>query len=458
MSGAEVISRWEKAAPMDAGRKYVVRAIAVLVGLAAAATLRWELASGCFRGLDETGSENAEIRDASVVPSSGQIDPDSLHTAIDLAADYLVQACGPDGRFVYLAYRDPNMGPSDDYNMVRHAGAIYALGMHYQRRPADRVRDAMLRATRYLKETAVAPVPGREELLAIWRCPEEGEMQAPIHATLGGTGLGLIALASTEQAVPGTTSMEDLRRVGRFLAILQEEDGRFYHSYVPSLGGHSDYGQCLYYPGEAALGLLMLYRLDPNPLWLDTAAKALAYLARTRENDAEVPPDHWALLATAELLPHIDRCTSITSRRQLLRHAAQVCRSILAYHARTLAPGCDPQCLTGDNRTCPTATRLEGMLAVYPMLLDEPEAFRGQVAAAVADGIAFLVRSQFTADPLKGGIPAVSSPVPDGHPDCSEWYNAGTGEVRIDFVQHAASAMIQFEDLLASQTNGSNRP
>lgn len=442
---------------MDAARRYGVRVIVAVITLAAVAALGWGFASSGFCGPGKSRPGKAGSHDGEFC-RFGRVDPDSLSAAIELSADYLVRACGQDGRFVYLAHADSSVASSEAYNIVRHAGAIYALGMHYQRCPTEPLRDAMLRATRYLKETALAPVPGWHGLLAVWNSPQPGEIQGTLRATLGAAGLGLVALVSTEKAVPGTTSMEDLRRVGRFLAFLQKEDGGFYHSYVPSRGGRSDDRQCLYYPGEAALGLLMLYRLDRDPLWLETAAKAMGYLARTRENDREVPPDHWALLATAELMPHAGRCASITTQRQLLRHAVQVCQGILDGHDRTLAYGGDPQCLTGDNRTCPTATRLEGMIAVYPLFSDEPQVFRDQLATAIAGGIAFLIRSQFADGPLAGGIPAVSEPVPDSHPNHSEAYNAGAGEVRIDFVQHAASAMIQCEGFLASSTNGPNSP
>lgn len=279
---------------------------------------------------------NQEASEPSTVPradsrpgQTAQVDRTSLHRAIQLAADYLVRACGPNGKFVYLAYLDPSEVPTGAYNIVRHAGTIYALGMHHQWRPTDAVRDAMVRATGYLKQQAIAPVPGCEEFLAVWQCPDVDSLHKPIRTSLGACGLGLVALVSTEGAAPGTTGIEGLRRLGRFLVFLQQEDGCFYHSYIPSRGGVSDRGECLYYPGEAALGLLMLYELDPDPRWLETAAKALGWLARSREDEDSVPADHWALLATAKLMTRHEQCESIISRGQLLTHAVQICQSIL---------------------------------------------------------------------------------------------------------------------------------
>jgi hypothetical protein len=57
------------------------------------------------------------------------IHPDeSTAEAITLSADYLERACGPDGRFSYeVAPASGRLSPS--YNIVRHAGTIYALRM-----------------------------------------------------------------------------------------------------------------------------------------------------------------------------------------------------------------------------------------------------------------------------------------------------------------------------------------
>ena len=94
-------------------------------------------------------------------------------------------------------------------------------------------------------------------------------------------------------------------------------------------GGRDDSWTSLYYPGEAALGLLMLYEKDPSLIWLQAAADSIAYLARMREGKKLVEADHWALLATAKLLPLYDRCRPPLPKKAIERHAAQICESIL---------------------------------------------------------------------------------------------------------------------------------
>ena len=206
----------------------------------------------------------------------------ALDEAIDLAAGYLARQCGKDGRFVYLANLDPNVPVADEYNIVRHAGAIYAMAASEGRQSRPESRQAMLRAVAFLKREGVAPVPGHEDLLAVWSRPEIDHVDEPVHANLGGAGVGLIALVSAERVAPNTTPLEDLRRLAQFLVFMQEPTGNFFSTYNPSRGGRTDAGRSLYYPGEAALGLVMLYEYDPQPIWLDTAARAMAYLARRR--------------------------------------------------------------------------------------------------------------------------------------------------------------------------------
>ncbi len=87
---------------------------------------------------------------------------------------------------------------------------------------------------------------------------------------------------------------------------MQKNDGSFYSKYIPEKGGRDDSWTSLYYPGEAALGLLMLYEKDPSPEWLQGAADAMSYLSRIRYNKIIVEADHWALIATAKLLKQYD--------------------------------------------------------------------------------------------------------------------------------------------------------
>ena len=67
-----------------------------------------------------------------------------------------------------------------------------------------------------------------------------------------------------DQARPGTVPISQLQALGRFIIFLQKADGSFYSKYGANGKPVEDW-QSLYYPGEAALGLIALYEIDPSP-------------------------------------------------------------------------------------------------------------------------------------------------------------------------------------------------
>ncbi|MBN1588853.1 MAG: hypothetical protein JW888_05005, partial [Pirellulales bacterium] len=223
----------------------------------------------------------------------------TLDEAIRDASGYLVRQCNERGRFVYRVNLDPEVPVRPAYNIVRHAGTIYALAASQRRSPGNEKLEALRRAVGFMRREAIGTLPGQPDMLAVWSRPEINGIEASVDAKLGGTGLGLVALLSVEQIEPGTISLEELRALGRFLVFMQKADGSFYSKFDLARRGRDDRWTSLYYPGEAALGLLMLYEKDPQPIWLETAARAIAYLARMRQGAKAVEPDHWALLATA---------------------------------------------------------------------------------------------------------------------------------------------------------------
>ncbi|MBN2022129.1 MAG: hypothetical protein JW809_04995 [Pirellulales bacterium] len=371
-----------------------------------------------------------------------------LARGIDLAGDYLVAHCGDDGRFEYRVNLDARFDPKPQYNIVRHAGAVYALATDYQRRPSPDRREAMLRSAGFLRREAVAPVPGREGLMAVWSRPKIECTGEPIEARLGGAGLGLVALLSVEAVAPGTTPSEELQALGQFILFMQEPNGGFFAAYDPSRGGRCEPNASLYYPGEAALGLLMLHEVDPRPEWLDAAARAMGYLARLREGQTRVEPDHWALLATARLLDHYDEMAQPpVSRETILAHARQICRSILAEKAAF--PADDPAhgCFTDDTRTCPTATRVEGLAAALGFLPAEDKPLRAEIGQATRDAARFLLRAQSREGRCAGGLPQMLRPLPPTHPRYRPGVHPSATEVRIDYVQHTLCAWIACEAL-----------
>jgi hypothetical protein len=368
--------------------------------------------------------------------------PPATTNPVHAAASYLVKACGRSGQFRYRINTDPTVRVTPKYNMLRHAGTVYALASYDERYPSPAGLATLTRAVGFMQRHAIGGVGSHTNMLAVWSRPELSGSDAPLQAKLGGAGLGLVALLSARRAGVPHIEISTLRKLARFILFMQDEDGRLVAKYVPSEGGRCDHWISLYYPGEAALGLVMLYEIDPNPEWLGGATKALDYLARSREGEKELPADHWALLATHRLL-RLPR--SYNRKRQdalLRRHVTRLCESILAARIS----GTRHTGFTGDGRICPTATRVEGLIAALP-LLTNPR-LKARARHALTKGVEFLRSTQLKEAPWTGAWTRAAAQLPADHPDLPDSFNRRATEIRIDYVQHALSALLMYETLI----------
>jgi hypothetical protein len=357
-----------------------------------------------------------------------------LSQSVAKASEYLERNCDDTGRFAYLV--DTDLGQiSPSYNVVRHAGAVYALAMLNDFNYDSTAVNTMVRAANFMRANFLAP-DARSSALAIWSRPPPMNTKAE----LGAAGLGIVAFSAVEHARPNTIRPVDLEALGKFVLFLQKPDGSFYSRYFADKGLDRDW-QSLYYPGEAALGLISLYELDHSQKWLAAAGRGLAYLAQSRQGPHEVPPDHWALIATAKFLPYYQQSACPAARAELIQYAIRVCNRFTREQI-TNAP--DPR-VNGSfdptGKTTPTAIRMEGLLAALEFL---PKGeLRERVEATVQRGIAFLINAQITSGPYAGGMPGAV--LTSGSPRNAH----STSEVRIDYVQHALSAWLRYETLHA---------
>jgi hypothetical protein len=124
---------------------------------------------------------------------------------------------------------------------------------------------------------------------------------------------------------------------------------------------------------------------------------------------------------------------------------------MLAELDRSAAGGGEPGCFTPDGRTCPTATRVEGLTAAMAFLPDSEAALRAQIQQAAGQGIDFLLRSQVRQGPCAGGFPhEVGSYERKKNGPAKARNEARRTEIRMDYVQHALDGMIQWRELQAA--------
>ena len=371
----------------------------------------------------------------------------SIQTAIKRSAKYLQKSVKENGMFEYRINMDPSIKVKRKYNILRHAGAIYAMSQYLELYPQDyEMRSAIERAGKYLRDEAIEPVSGKENMLAVWSKPQVNNSGKPLQAKLGGTGLGLVALLSIEKFHPGFTTMPDLQKLGRFIVYMQKEDGSFYSKYIPSEGGLQDRWKSIYYPGEAALGLLMLYEKDKSEVWANSAYKTLEYLANSNLNQENVQVDHWTLLATEKMLsvegfylihPQIDL---------LLAHSARICEAIID---QQIISHPYPEFRGGfskDGRITPSSIRLEGLLAATSVLTLQYRELSG-IDRAIHRGMSFLLNAQIKDGKYAGAYPRALKKINKNSDDIRH-FNRRVTEIRIDYVQHTLSAMIGYLNFL----------
>jgi len=424
---------------------------------------------------------------------------DRLSRFIDSGTSYLSRVChtieqDPDqiGKFTYTAFLDEDLRTDfvsegqNDYNLLRHSGAIYSMILSYNRSPSEDILEVLQRAVRWLKAEAIGPVPDMSSskihaqnddesdgdtevdqivpkggksipnLLAAW---ESGAMKGggsalKPTAKLGGAGLALVALVGLEQITPGSTPLEEMRKIGKFIEYMQKDDGSFTCRYKPHKGGKDDSWVSLFYPGEASLGLMYLANFEDEDSphrkrWIRVATKALLYLERYRRNlDLNhVEPDHWALIATSKLLPLLDSSSSDYWR--VYQHAIKVITSIVDQPTKKVLVEKYHGCHTSNGDTCSTSTQLEGLLASMTfvkdseMFLEEDEAepLKDRMMFWIRHGADFILNSMQYEDNdhhnMVGGVPKIFPP-----------RKGDDKEVRIDYVQHSMSAMIAYERML----------
>lgn len=392
-------------------------------------TPRWRFTTSSW-AQERGGSLRPLRRGAEVSPD---VDPPALRLAARRAGAYLTGMIDEDGRFVY-DYRSKFDRPKDGYNILRHAGTTWSMIDLFSESQDPQLGAAVARAVAHLMEHVVPCSDGAES-----RCVVEAD-----HVKLGGQGLALVALAAHHQVSGAEHLLPDMRAMARWVVETQSEQGEFTrHKVRHSSGEVSDFISG-YYPGEAILGLMRLYAIDPDPRWKDAAAAAARWLIQVRDGDtptSSLPHDHWLLYALNDL-------HAVDPDPLFVSHAEKIVEAILS--AQHVDPE-DPDWVGGwyrPPRTTPTATRTEGLMAAHQLFerAGRREALP-PIREAVERALRFQLRMQF------GPTQAMYLPAParalGGVRNSFDNF-----DVRIDYVQHTLSAMLAYARWMEGASSG----
>jgi len=337
--------------------------------------------------------------------------------AINKMAFYLCSNCRRDGKFVYIIHKETDAFV-DTYNVLRHAGAIYALTDFAHLSPnAERdVMPVLARSVRWMRQKCSIKIEGYQGIVSNRKITGKNENS---QVKLGANALAIVALTGYNKLKPGAVNLSYLKKLADFMCWMQKEDGSFYSKYILRSASRPVNWSSLYYPGEAALAFI-----EMGDSYTRNAIGALSYLATIRQplSDSEIEADHWALIATQKAFEN--NTLPEYSKHLLSYHAKQIVDSIIASWQLILTQG----------RTTKISTRLEGLIA-YLRFAKQFEFPTDEVFNTVEQGIAFLLNAYERRGTYVGGITRDFEP---------KEVDARSDEIRIDYVQHALSALLNF--------------
>ena len=334
-----------------------------------------------------------------------------------LAMKYLYNHTKPSGRFVYSINVNPNVKYGNAYNEIRHAGVLYSMYLYERINKNTVLKDKRILASKYFIRKYVYPI--KEDMYVV--ANKKG------MAKLGGAGLGLVALSNL---YPEYADMRLLRGLGKFIVFMQLENGSFYSKYDIKTKEYSDFAS-LYYPGEAALGLLYLYEVDKDNLWLDSAKKALLHIAQENLDHDDMIFDHWMLIATRKLFETPDNGLTAEETLTLKNAARKIANNVIRHQITRHKDPYAGAFVYKDNMNN-VSTIVEGLSAAYYVVDDELT--KNKIRKAVRLSTKYLDAHQVKNGELIGGIPA--------RPDWKTSLKKSHGEIRIDNVQHFLGAWL----------------
>jgi hypothetical protein len=366
-----------------------------------------------------------------------EVTKDTLRASAVAAGRYLARNVLPDGSYRYEI--DAVTGvQTRDYNWPRHSGATWYLSDIAAYTKSSELVEPARRAARHLVEHALVD------------CGQEHCIAAAERADLGSSALGLLAFVELHEAGFAPELAVPIRQLADFILGMQRADGEFMHFYDRPSQTKVDV-QVPYYSGEASFALGRAARVLGDPRYLESARRALERLVD--------PPfwfvgwryffgsEHWTCHAMNELW---SRAPNPKALDFCLRWQESV--RDLAIEGREAAPELDSATSAGPlalPMLTGSSSRLEAAVSTLDAARRAGAAPREleRLESGIRRNLAFLMRFQLTPGPrhlmplpgrMHGGVPA--SPV--------------DLKVRIDYPQHAGTAILHYLRLLEGPRAG----
>jgi hypothetical protein len=350
-----------------------------------------------------------------------------VHDAAVDAARFLARGVNEEGRFRYTIDASTNR-TLPGYDWPRHAGATYFLAQAAALTKDPDISFAALRAASLLRDKALE------------RCGEDACVAHENMAEIGSSALAIIAFAEIARTGLDPSYRNAVVDLARFLRAQQRPDGELMHQYDRQAQRRVDV-QFLYFSGEATLALARAFALTGDPADREAASRALHRLVTGAwsffGDRYYFGEEHWTCQAMADLWESapdrdaLDFCLRWQAYGRKLQHVG----GDTPYDAEG-AYSPDPV-LTP--RLTPVASRSEAAVSTLDAATraHAGEAERRAIDLQLRRSLALLVKKQFRPGPshLFADPAAVHGAIPGSEVD---W------QLRIDYAQHAGSAMIRW--------------
>ncbi len=324
------------------------------------------------------------------------------------AGAFLERAVGESGRFRYLL---PSRSP-DDYNILRHSGALWSMIELLEHAPDAALRAAVERGldflVRQIRDCRLGP--------ETYRCViERGEVK------LGGQALAALVLLEYSTLTGDDRWAGEADALLEWIRAVQTPAGRFAIHIQTWPGGSVLATASNYYSAQAVLALVVAAERSAESELLVAAAEAARWL---REHPSPSgPPNHWELIA-------IDRLHRHRPSLELARRAARLGAEIVS------AQNVDPRWAVGSFGDPPAAraARLEGLAAAIRLLRragEETTALESALDLGVAHQLLLQERP----------ATAILRTDPQSWLGGFRWQHHRRA-IRIDHVQHNLSALL----------------
>lgn len=222
-----------------------------------------------------------------------KVDKELVGELISRSGRFLANIVKEDGQFVYGYYPTYDKEISN-YNILRHAGAIWGLVALYDVSGDETVLPKIDSTIQYLIRDYIE-YPDEDTAYVIERKADE--------VKLGGNGITVVMLIDYMQRF-GNDSYRDLVvKLGNgILAMQNPATGEYYHVLNSADYSLKEEDRTIYYDGEATFALAKLYGLTGDEKYLTGAIKAVDYFIA---NDYAKHRDHWIAYCMNEITKYV---------------------------------------------------------------------------------------------------------------------------------------------------------